>query len=456
MGTTSSTTSTTSSLFNGNSRYAQDFQAVIDRSVAIASLPISQLDNQKTALSDQATALTAIDGKFSALQTAVASLGQALDGSTFQTIVSDPTVVSATPGEGAMEGDYSIQVNDVGAYASSMTAATWDATPPDPGSTSAYRLVVGSDTIDFTSSDNQAATVAALINQKAGDKVRATVVNVGGASNPDYRISLQSVRLGDLTPQLERDGTDLQQEQTEGRVAKYMVNNSGTVVESDTRSIASIAPGLTVNLLASDPGNAVDITVTRSSSAVSDALSAFATAYNATLDEIDKQRGDSSGALNGQSVVYSLSESLRSLATYSQSAGGITGLAALGLTLGQDGHLTYDQFAFSSADITSSGGVTAFLGSADKGGFLKWATDTLNSVEAADTGTLKGAEALVQSQITDTDSRIADEQANVDALKERLQAQMAAADALIASMEQQYSYLSNLFTSMQDAAQQYK
>jgi flagellar hook-associated protein 2 len=451
-----STTSTTSSLFNGNSRYAQDFQAVIDRSVAIASLPISQLNHQKTAFTDQATALTAIDGKFSALQTAVQNLGQALNGSSFQTTVSDPATVSATAGAGAMEGSYSIKVNDVGAYASSMTASAWDAAAPDPGPTTTYQLKVGSDTIDIATSDNQAATVAALINEKAGDKVRATVVNVGGAASPDFRISLQSVRLGDLTPRLEKDGVDLQQEQTVGRVAKYTVNNSGTVVESDTRSVTSIAPGLTVNLLASKPASAVDITVSRSSSAVSDALSAFAAAYNTTLDEIDKQRGENQGALSGQSVVYSLSESLRGLATYGLSGGSITGLADLGLTLGADGRLTFDQFAFTSADISSSAGVTAFLGSADNSGFLKWATDTLNSVEAADTGTLKGAEALVQGQITDTDSRIAAEQASVDSLKERLQTQMAAADALIASMEQQYNYLYSLFQSMDAASQQYK
>jgi hypothetical protein len=33
---------------------------------------------------------------------------------------------------------------------------------------------------------------------------------------------------------------------------------------------------------------------------------------------------------------------------------------------------------------------------------------------------------------------------------------MSAADALIASMEQQYSYISNMFTAMETAAQQYK
>jgi hypothetical protein len=40
-------------------------------------------------------------------------------------------------------------------------------------------------------------------------------------------------------------------------------------------------------------------------------------------------------------------------------------------------------------------------------------------------------------------------------MTEQLKTQMAAADALISSMEQQYSYLYGMFASMQTAAKQY-
>jgi hypothetical protein len=44
----------------------------------------------------------------------------------------------------------------------------------------------------------------------------------------------------------------------------------------------------------------------------------------------------------------------------------------------------------------------------------------------------------------------------VDALTERLNAQMAAADAAIATMEQQYSYLSSMFSAMDTANKSYQ
>ena len=104
----------------------------------------------------------------------------------------------------------------------------------------------------------------------------------------------------------------------------------------------------------------------------------------------------------------------------------------------------------------NSSGVDSFLGSVSGGGFLKSLTDTLSSVQKIGTGLLTNAQSAVQTQITEIDSTIADTQARVDNMRERLQQQMAAADALIASMEQRYSYLYGLFAAQSTADQQYK
>jgi hypothetical protein len=62
----------------------------------------------------------------------------------------------------------------------------------------------------------------------------------------------------------------------------------------------------------------------------------------------------------------------------------------------------------------------------------------------------------MKSQITDLGTTISTKQAAVDAMQLQMQNQMAAADALIASMEQQYSYLSGLFQAQQTADAMYK
>jgi flagellar capping protein FliD len=61
------------------------------------------------------------------------------------------------------------------------------------------------------------------------------------------------------------------------------------------------------------------VTVTRSTSALSSALFSFADAYNAVVDELAKWRGQSAGPLQGQSILSSMTQTLSSIATYTDS-----------------------------------------------------------------------------------------------------------------------------------------
>jgi len=195
--------------------------------------------------------------------------------------------------------------------------------------------------------------------------------------------------------------------------------------------------------------------VTRSTSALSSALDAFATAYNAAVDEVDKQHGTAGGALAGQSLVSSLSRTLSQISSFTASSSGINGLADLGLDLDKTGHLTFNSFKLLASDLTNSAGVTAFLGGTSGGGFLKMAGDSLNAVEQVGSGLLPAAEAAVRGQVSNIDSQIATQQDVVDRMTAQLTDRMAAADSLIATMEQQYSYLSSLFSSQDTANKSY-
>lgn len=652
--------------FKGASTYSSDFQNVISRAVAIATLPINLLTTQQTALTNQSKELTALDTKFTALQTAVQKVDAALSGSSYQTETSMDKVVEVSVADGAREGVYSINVKDIGAYetsnstknwnvpeasantpttftlvvgnrnysitgadnsaqsvvdainstygsivqattvnvasgdtrislksvalgptnldilqvpaapaattplqgqaptgyAVSQTTATWD----DSGSTpSTYTLTIGGDSHSLTPASNSADDVAAEINAQYGSQVRATVVDLGTSDNPDKRISLQSVAANpaeaatvldlqkaggpslqtqqspatsrttltwnasadavgsrstydlmigttpysftpadnsadsvvsainslygsqvkasvvDFGTSVSHDyrismrsltgssasldlqkvtATNYQKEQTQGSLASYEMNGSGVISTSTTRDI-TISDGITATLRAisgTSPTTTapVDITVTRSTSALGTALSAFADAYNAAVDEVNTQRGQGAGALAAQSVVTQLSGVLSSISTFS-SNGQVSGLNAdLGLELQTNGHLTYTALQFMSADLAHSTGVTSFFGSAAGNGFLKNATDLLNSVEDSKTGQLKTAETDWQSQITNIGTTISAKQRQIDALQIQLQNQMAVSDALIASMQQQASYLTSLFAAQNTAGQMYK
>src|ERR1039458_804305 len=360
----SSSTSNPTGIFTGTSAYSQDFQNVINRAVAIASLPITLLTNQQTTLTNQSNELSTIDTKFTALQTAVQGISDAMSGSSYQATISDPTSVSASVSDGVAEGVYSINVENVGSYATSLSTNTWDSTADPSGNPSTYSLMVGGQSYSFTPSDNSAATVASAINSQYGNMVNATAVNVGSASSPNYKISLQSTSLGATTLDIQNSsGTSLQTQQQPGEEASYEVDNSGVTVQSTSRTV-TISTGLNLTLLAASTGP-VDVTVSRSTAALGTALSTFADSYNAAVDELGKQRGQSAGPLQGQAIVNSLSQALGSLSTYS-SSGSIGNLSSLGLSLGADGHLTYNALTLLGTDFGNSSGVATFLGSANR------------------------------------------------------------------------------------------
>jgi len=440
----------TSALFTGTSAFSSTLQSEITREVQIASLPITQLQSDQTDLTSQSTALGTVNTTFTTLQTAIQGIDQAVSGASFTANVSDPTVLSATVSDGAAEGNYSVLVSNAGSFSTSLSSSTW--VDNTTGSPPPYQLVAGGQTYTITPTDDSAASVASAINSQAGNSVQATVVNVGSTATPDYRISLQSETLDGNPVDLSLNGTSLQTQQTTGQPAAYEVNGSGLTVSSNSPTV-TISPGITVDLLASST-TADNITVERSSTTLANALSNFTTAYNAAVTEVDGQRGQSGGPLQGQSLVFDLSNALGSIGTYTSGNGAVNGLTDLGLTLGANGQLTFDESTMLGADLTNSAAIDSYLGSIAGGGFLQSANNTLTSLLDPTSGEVTGAQTNMTNEITQIGNQITTQQAQVTLLQTNLTYQMSAADALISSLEQTNSYLDSLFSSTQTAYQQ--
>ena len=67
-----------STLFTGSSRFSTDFTQIIDRSVAIASLPLTQMQQQRMKSNDESTALKTVEAKVLALQSSLKEISGSL------------------------------------------------------------------------------------------------------------------------------------------------------------------------------------------------------------------------------------------------------------------------------------------------------------------------------------------------------------------------------------------
>ena len=103
---------TTPATFNGSSNYAADLQQNITHAVAIASIPLNQLNSNVTALQGQSTEIGYLQNGFNALQKAITSLTSAVNGGSLSASVSDNTIATANLNSGAAvtAGTYALNV----------------------------------------------------------------------------------------------------------------------------------------------------------------------------------------------------------------------------------------------------------------------------------------------------------------------------------------------------------
>jgi flagellar hook-associated protein 2 len=328
--------------------------------------------------------------------------------------------------------------------------------------TQAYSYTLTVDGVNYTLTPAGASLndLVAAINAQTEAGVQATVVNVG-SETADYRLSLESKKLGAVSLQLHDGAQDLLDTAVTpgsslvtGWRAEYKVGSSPAVLESDSRTL-TLSTGLTVEMLKESEA-AVTVTVSRTSTAASNALAALANAYNAAVDELDSHRGEGGGSLTGHGLLSTLSQALRQMTNYSSDSGTITSLTDLGLAFNREGKLSFNATQFAEATSGGTNGVFGFLGSSSGGGFLKAAGGVLDGVEDATSGSLKIAIASAASTISAQDEWIEREEERIDALRESLEAQMAEADALIAALEQQALYFTNMFEAMAEANRRFQ
>jgi flagellar hook-associated protein 2 len=437
--------STSPVTFNGSSTFSSSFQQVITRAVGIASLPIQILQSDVSKLTSQQTTTSQLGANFQAVQATIQALDQAVAGSpTAQ--VTGGSGVNATATAAALPGTYTIQVDDVGS--STLTLSKAGVTPvADPSSenistASSFTLTVNGIAKTITPSGNSLQSLVSAINS-SGDGVQATIVNVGSNTSPDYRLSATSDHLGADTIQLNDGSTNLLDTLSTGTNALYKINGSATDVQSTSGQI-TLSPGLTVNLLAQTTTPAT-ITVSRSFAALQSGLSNFVSAYNAAVTALQLNEGQNGGALSGDSMVYTLTNALNGMAQYTTGSGSVSTFSSLGISLQQNGQLAFDPTAFSSAN---SADIQQFLGSiSSSSGFLQTTNSALNSITDPTNGLIADGFNSIQSQIAAKNALIANDQLRVAALQTNLQAQLAHADAAIATLEAQKTYFMDLFTA---------
>jgi len=175
---------------------------------------------------------------------------------------------------------------------------------------------------------------------------------------------------------------------------------------------------------------------------LSSALSSFVTAYNTAAAGVTNETGQNGGALAGQSLVYEMQDTLSQITQYTASSGSVQSLSDLGLDLSDTGTLSFNASQF---DSQTASGIQQFLGGLTSGGFLQTANNALSTISDPTTGMLTTEFSNIGDGITNDENQISNDQTQVNTIQTNLSAQLSAADAAIAVLQEQNQYYTNLF-----------
>lgn len=412
-----------------------DINSLLEQIVAAERAPTENRLNLKEAQIQ--AKLSAYGTMKSAVSTFQSSLGKLKTASGFLTnsvTVSHKDVLTASASSIATPGTYAVKVNDLAQSHVLASVAfndldsvigtgtlTFDfgTTDYDPGSS----FSAGDDTYTgFTQNterssrsvviDNTNNTVEGVRNaiNQANIGVTASIVNDGAG----YRLLLTSKTQGQdngmrITvneggqPADNLDTTGLSQlafnnsatnmEQTQAaQDAELQVN--GLVVRRESNSVADVIHGVTLNLLAAEPGTTVQVKVAADTAATEKNIASFVSAYNEltaafqgfTAYDPETSRG---GVLTGDATTRTLMSKIRrEVGTVMQNGNNYNSLSSIGITTNRDGTLALDSDKLHAAVVADSSAVASLFHA------MGTTTDPAVSYQSSTSATREGSYAV--------------------------------------------------------------
>lgn len=437
-----------------------DVASTVTSILAIESSIENPWKAQIAQLKAQDTALTGLGANLSSLSTAVSALTNfdgvlaAKRGSSSDNNIL--TLSSANPA--AVAGSHSVVVTSLATTSSQFSSRITNATDTLSGT---LTLQVGSgtsQTITLDTTDNTLATLAAAINQGSYGVNASVVTDTQGS-----RLSLVSKSSGaagqiTLTASVS-DQTSLSpvtfSAGQNGADAQLTVDGLATTSASNT--VTGAIPGVTFQLLQAAPTTTLQVQITNDNTAVETAMQTLVNSYNSVVSTLKTQEGkDAAGVaepLYGSPTLALVQTQLSSALLSGSASGNVSSLSQLGVTLNQDGTLTFNQSTLDGTLNTNFSDVVGFLQNPNSFGqdFAK-AINGLSSVNPQAVLSLAltqnaNTEADLNKNVSDTDARVASD-------KIRLTSELNYANQILQSIPSQLNEVNQIYSAISGYNQQ--
>lgn len=414
-----------------------DFNQILSAIMQQERVPVTQLQNQQTALKAQQSAFGTFASRLGALESAADALTTASSYQGRSVSVSNTAAVTANVTSSTPVGSYEIFVNELARQQVTGTSSTHtdkDTTTVASGGS----LVIGGKTVTITGNVTLEG-LAQAINNTADVPAVASVVKNG----TNYQLVLTGTETGAAHSFAITDNL------TGGSGVDFAVTNaqdakdaSGTVngiaFTSATNVLENAVPGATLTLTRKDPLNAIILTITADQTSTKTLIQKFADAYNSIVKFIDDQEAAAgrkeTNNIGRDPLVRNLRTQLSRTLLQELNGSTFTALSQVGLTFARSGQIEFNASAFDAAYATDPASVQRlFKGEGATKGIMQAFGEVVESYTKAD-GLVPNATERLGDQVTKVASRIDDLEARLEIRRLALQREFTAADLAISQL----------------------
>ena len=402
----------------------------------------TRIDNKKTRLTEQFSAMATLMGGMSAFQASLNSLITAGSFNSRKVSVSDESAFTAKATGSAAAGTYDVQVEQL-AKAAQLGSDAFASGSAEVG-TGKLTISVGNSSfsIDVADGSNSLANIRDAINDASDNTgVQASLLtDVEGT-----HLVLTSTKTGaDRTLTVTASGGDGGLEPLESMEVRSVAKDaivfvSGYEIHSSSNTVSNAIEGVTLTLKApTEEDSTVLLSVDRDDAAIQDAAKKFVDAYNSlagTIKSLSKYdvSTDTGGPLLGDAMLRNIDSQVRKLISSPVAgvSGSYTTLASLGITTQADGKLKLDSAKFNAALEANPGAVSDIFTSSN--GVAVKLADFMGA-KTSSTGELT----VRSSNITDSLVDLKEQQdvlnARMKVIEQRYYKQFNALDSLLAQL----------------------
>lgn len=287
------------------------------------------------------------------------------------------------------------------------------------------------------------------INAHSDAGVSASIIFDGA----EYRLALSSTETGEAASITGFNiGGILEDEISNvGRDALFSVN--GIPITSATNQVEGAIEGVTLSLQEGE-GASSTVVIQRDEESIRESITSFVDAYNNLKSTIGSltafdTASETSGALNGESAVRSVENTLRSvLSAGSEGGESLSMLADLGVTLTRTGTLSIDEEKLSSVIANDQGELAQFFAGNEEFSGLASNVDSTIEQMLGTNGIVSSAINSAENRIDSLNERFLRVESSIEGTIARYRTQFGQLDTMISQMNQMSDYLSQQFSML--------